>query len=60
MRILRESKLQLKISQIITTFSSKTDLSPRGLISLLMLTYDLINVSICDEFAQESFFQGLI
>lgn len=52
MKILRESKLQLKISQIITTFSSKTDLSPRGLISLLMLTYDLISVSICDEFAQ--------
>jgi hypothetical protein len=50
----------LKISQLVCTLSSKSDLSPRGLISLLMLLYDLVSGGIGDEFAEESFLQSLI
>jgi hypothetical protein len=43
----------VKIGQMVCGLSSKTDLSPRGLISLLMLLYDLLSWSIWDEFANE-------
>ena len=59
-RAMREQKLQVKISQMVCGLSSKTDLSPRGLISLLMLLYDLLSTAIWDEFADEDFFQALI
>lgn len=48
------------MNQMICGLSSKTDLSPRGLISLLMLLYDLLSIAIWDEFADEDFFQALI
>ena len=48
------------MSQIVCQLNSKSDLSPRGLISLLMVLYDLMSSSICDEFADESFLQSLI
>lgn len=60
LRGLQKSKLPGRISQLVCGLSSKTDLSPRGLISLLMLLYDLMSTSINDEFADESFLQGLI
>ena len=49
--MIKDNKIQVKISQIVCTLSSKTDLSPRGLISLLMLLYDLLSITIWDEFA---------
>jgi hypothetical protein len=57
---MKETKIALKISQIIINLSVKTDISPRGLISLLMLIFQLISVNICNEFAQSNFFQALI
>lgn len=60
MKSIKDNKLHLKINQLISNFSSKTDLSPRGLISLLMFIYDLVNVVITDQFADEHFFQSLI
>lgn len=33
---------------MVCNLSSKTDLSPRGLISLLMLLYDLLSTAIWD------------
>lgn len=59
-RGIKEHKIQVKINQMICGLSSKTDLSPRGLISLLMLLYDLLSITIWDEFADEDFFQSLI
>lgn len=47
-RLIKDNKIQTKISQIVCNLSSKTDLSPRGLISLLMLLYDLLNITIWD------------
>jgi hypothetical protein len=52
--------MQVKINQLVCGLSSKTDLSPRGLISLLMLLYDLLSTAIWDEFADENFFKSLI
>jgi fused len=60
LRRVRESKMPARISQLLVNLSSKSDLSPRGLISLLMLLYDLLSASICDEFADEAFLQALI
>lgn len=57
---LRDSKVHLKVQQLIGGLSSKSDLSPRGLISLLMLLYDLVSGGIGDEFAEENFLQALI
>jgi hypothetical protein len=57
---IKENQIQVKINQIICNLSSKTDVSPRGLISLLMLLYDMLSISISDEFADENFFQSLI
>jgi hypothetical protein len=59
-RNIKENKIQIKINQLVCSLSSKTDLSPRGLISLLMLLYDLLSITIWDEFADEKFFQSLI
>jgi hypothetical protein len=47
-RAIKEQKIQVKINQMICGLSSKTDLSPRGLISLLMLLYDLLSITIWD------------
>ncbi len=50
----------MKIRELICGLNSRSDLSPRGLISLLMLLYDMISFAIFDEFADESFLQALI
>jgi hypothetical protein len=50
----------VKIRELICGLNSRSDLSPRGLISLLMLLYDMISFAIFDEFADESFLQALI
>lgn len=49
--MIQKSKLPGRISQLVCNLSSKTDLSPRGLISLLMFLYDLMSYSVIDDFA---------
>lgn len=49
-----------KMAEILNKFSSKTDISPRGLIAYLMLLYDLISVKIPTEFIQVGFLRNLI
>ena len=58
--MIHKSKLPGRINQLVCNLSSKTDLSPRGLISLLMFLYDLMSFSVIDDFANEAFLQGLI
>lgn len=41
-RLIEEVKLDEKLIQILVTLSPKTDLSPKGLITLLMLCHDLM------------------
>lgn len=45
---IKEVKIQVKISQLLCGLSSRSDLSPRGLISLLMVLYDLVSTAIWD------------
>lgn len=60
LRAMREAKLQVRVSALVVGLSSKTDLSPRGLISLLMLLYDLLSTGIWDEFADEGVLGALV
>jgi fused-like protein len=42
-RMLEECRVDDKLIQLLVTLSPKTDLSPRGFITLLMLTHDLVS-----------------
>lgn len=48
------------MSEIMTKFSSKTDVSPRGLIAYLMLLYDLISIKMHSEYVHTNFVRNLI
>ena len=41
-KLIEDSRLDEKLLQIVLTLSSKTDLSPKGLITLLMVCHDLM------------------
>ena len=59
-RMLSHFRVESKISQIVINLSSRTDLSPKGLISMLMLVYSLSFNKLCKEFLDEKFIKGLI
>ena len=59
-KLVKDTKVHVRIASLICSIGSKTDLSPRGLISLLMLLYDLLSYDIWTEFTSDGFFQGLI
>lgn len=42
-RLLEQAKVDERLLQLLVTLSPKTDLSPRGFITLLMLIHDLVS-----------------
>lgn len=60
LRGVRESKVQGRLAGVVVGLSSKVDLSPRGLISLLMVVYDVVSEGIGDEFAEEGLLGALV
>lgn len=46
MKLFGNSLLHGKMADIVNKLSSKTDMSPRGLIAYLMLLYDLISIRV--------------
>lgn len=52
LKVLRESRLEQHILTIMVNLNSKVDLSPKGLISLMLLVFNLMSKEIGDEFAQ--------
>ena len=48
LRALKESKVPMRVGQLVCGLNSKSDISPRGLINLLMLLYDLVSGGIGD------------
>lgn len=61
-RLLEQTKVDEKLVQLIVTLSPKTDLSPRGFITLLMLVHDLISEykPFAAKFFEESCFKVLV
>jgi fused-like protein len=61
-RMLEECRIDDKLIQLFVTLSPKTDLSPRGLITLLMLTHDLVSEykPFASKFFDENCFKVLI
>lgn len=58
--LMNHCKIESKIYIIITTLSSKTDISPKRLISLLILAYNLSANRLCKEFFHDNFIKALI
>lgn len=48
MKSIKEARIQAKIRDLLCGLSSKSDVSPRGLISLLMVLYDMVSIAIWD------------
>lgn len=59
-KVFGSSQLYARMGEILNKFSSKTDISPRGLIAYLMLLYDFISIKMPSEFIQASFLRNLI
>lgn len=59
-RTIENCPFETKLNDILSKLSSKTDISPRGMIAYLMLIYDLISHKLSNEFLHGNFLRNLI
>lgn len=60
LKLISTTSIEYRISEIIIKLSMKTDLSPKGMIALLMSLYDICKERIPQEMLQPNFLKNLI